>query len=124
MSDAELFYLPMKVIKVTTTELVFEDGTRLYSHHENDCCEGHQLCFEDLTIDDFDGLEFDLTGRAFFRRIPNYGIELIPRLGHSVKIAGHGSNNGYYSSNLILCIESDGNVRTFDITDCQTIVDG
>jgi hypothetical protein len=57
---------------------------------------------------DFEGLEFDLTNDGFFNRIPDYGIELIPIHGHSVKIAGHGYNNGYYSDQLDMIIEKDG----------------
>lgn len=123
MSDnINLFYLPMKVVKVDATGLEFEDGTKLYSQHERDCCESHELYFQDLTIDDFDGLEFDLTDSAFFRVIPDYGIELMPKQGHSVKIAGHGSNNGYYSTNLTLVVDSgNGYIRTFNITECQDI---
>jgi hypothetical protein len=52
------------------------------------------------------------------KKIEDYGIELIPVHGWSVKIPGYGSNNGYYSTNLSLVL-SDG--REFDITECQEI---
>ena len=89
---------------------------KLYSQHEQDCCEHHYLNLSDLTIEDFEGLEFDLTNDDFFKRIPCYGIELIPIKGHSVKTAGHGSNNGYYSENLRLVIIKEGiEIKNYDI---------
>ena len=99
-----------------------KNGVKLYSFHEGDCCESHELYLEDLTLDEFNGLEFDLTNDNFFKRIPDYGIELIPIYGHSVKIAGHGYNNGFYSDQLELVIEKDGDIiKRYDITECQTI---
>jgi hypothetical protein len=88
----------LKVIKVESESIIFENGFKLFSNHDADCCETHYLKFEDLTLSDFEGLEFDLSGDDFFKRIEGYGIELIPIHGHSVRIPGYASNNGYYSS--------------------------
>ncbi len=112
----------MKVKQVTTYEIIFEDGSRLHSDHCQDCCERHWLAFEHIKLEDFDGLEFDLTGDSFFKRIPDYGIELVPIHGYSVRIPGYGSNNGYYSSELTLVlVDSKGERKFFDISDCQVI---
>ena len=114
----------VKVIKVESDKLTFEDGVELYSEHDADCCETHFLSFEDLSIDDFDGLEFNFASDRFFKGIDEYGIELTPIKGHSVKIPGYGYNNGYYSSNLTLVIRtSEGFLKQFDISDCQDIKD-
>lgn len=112
-----------KLIEINDDFLLFEDGTKLYSDHEQDCCEHHWLSFKDLSDLDFEGLEFDFSGDNFFNRIDGYGIELIPTQGHSVKIAGYGSNNGYYSSNLTLVVEKEGQRKEFDVTECQEISD-
>jgi len=112
-----------QVIKVDRTGITFNDGVRLYSDHSQACCEHHELTFSDLSLDDFEGLEFDLSGDAFFKRIPDFGIELIPVHGHSVRIPGHGYNNGYYGTNLALRLKGPGWSRTYDITDCQVIKD-
>lgn len=112
-----------KLIKIESGFLLFDDGTKLYSDHQRDCCEHHWLSFDDLTPLDFEGLEFDFGSETFFKRIDGYGIELIPLFGHSVKIPGYGSNNGYYSSNLTLVIEKDGDLKEFDITECQDWTD-
>lgn len=112
----------IKVIKVDAESIEFENGTKLYSDHQQDCCESHYLSFGDVTIDDFKGLEFDLTGEDFFKRIEDYGIELIPVVGYSIKIPGYGYNNGYYSSKLDLVLTDDKDFkRVFNISDCQVI---
>lgn len=115
----------LKVVKIEAELIGFNDGTVLYSNHESDCCEHHWLSTEDLRLDDFDGLRFDLSTDDFFKRIPDYGIELIPTNGHSVKIPGYGSNNGYYSDNLSLIVENKETEvrRTYDITECQVAND-
>ena len=110
----------VKVVKVDSEGIEFDNGMRLYSFHDQDCCEHHYLSFDNLTIEDFNGLEFDITNDEFFERIEDYGIALNPTNGHPVRIAGYGSNNGYYSSNLELIIADGRNIyKQFDITECQ-----
>lgn len=113
----------LKVVKIQYDTLVFDDGTKLSSHHEQNCCESHYLSFDDLDIKDFEGLEFDLTKDDFFSRISGYGISLRPIKGHPVRVAGYGSNNGYYSSDISLLItNSDGEtIKSYDVTECQDI---
>jgi len=112
----------LKVVKIENDEIYFENGVRLFADHDQDCCENHYLSMDDLTMDDFAGLEFDLTNDNFFKRIEDYGIELVPINGHSVKIPGYGSNNGYYSSNLDLVL-TDGKdfKKNYDISECQDV---
>ena len=113
----------LKVVKVNDEGLEFDNGVKLYSYHSQDCCENHELYFRDLTLAEFEGLEFDLTNDGFFKRVPGYGIELIPIHGFSVRIAGHGSNNGYYSDSLDLIIsDGKGFEKTFGISDCQIVI--
>lgn len=113
----------LKVVKIDSASIEFENGIMLNSEHDSDCCESHYLSFEDLKLDDFDGLEFDLTGEAFFKRIEDYGIELVPIKGFTVKVPGYGYNNGYYSSELTLCLTGKDFSKEFDITECQVIED-
>lgn len=111
----------LKVVKVSRLELLFDDGTKLTSDHEQTCCEQHYLDFSDLDISDFEGLEFNLTNDDFFNRIEDYGIELKPIKGHSVKVNGYGNNNGYYGSNIDLII-ADANgktIKSYDVSECQ-----
>lgn len=111
----------VKEVSKKDERIIFEDGTLLYSHHEQDCCENHWLDFEHIATEDFEGLEFDLSNDGFFERIEGYGIALLPKNGHPVRIAGYGSNNGYYSTELTLVIEKGSDVRRYDITECQEI---
>jgi hypothetical protein len=112
----------LKVIKVNSDSLEFDNGILLYSEHVQDCCESHYLSFSDLTISDFDGLIFDLSNDDFLEKIPDYGIGLKPVNGFSVKIPGYGSNNGYYSTNLTLILTDNKDFnKFFDIRDCQNI---
>lgn len=107
-----------KVVEVKDEYIKFDNGITIFSEHEQDCCEHHYIDFSYVNLDDFDGLEFDLSDDKFFNRVDGYGLELIPVSGWGVRIPGYGSNNGYYSSNLSLSL-SDG--RHFDISDCQVI---
>jgi len=112
----------LKVVEVNSESLKFDNGMVLFSDHQQDCCENHYLSLVDLTIDDFDGLEFDLSNDDFFERIDDFGIALKPTNGHPVRIPGYGSNNGYYSSNLDLVIsntDGQGIYKSYDITECQ-----
>ena len=113
------------VIKITEDELTFSDGSTLYSYHEQDCCESHYLDFSDLTLEDFKGLEFDISEDNFFRKVEGYGIELLPLAGWPIRVPGYGYNNGYYSTDLTLILSDNlrGNPTTkrFDISECQTI---
>ena len=114
----------MKVVSVDNETIGFEDGTKLWSYHEQDCCESHWLDFEHLQLSDFEGLEFDLSNDNFFEKIEGYGIALLPVNGHPVRIAGYGSNNGYYTTNLTLVLQKGrATTREYDITECQVISD-
>jgi hypothetical protein len=112
-----------KVINVDQYGLTFDDGTKLSSTHSQDCCESHSLTFDDLTLNDFETLEFDLSNDNFFKKVPEYGIELIPITGYSVKIPGHGYNNGYYGTNidLVLTDKDEHIIKTYDVSECQII---
>jgi len=111
-----------KVTKIYSDGVEFDNGMQLYSDHEPDCCETHYLDFEDLTLADFEGLEFDLTSRDFFERVDGYGIALKPLAGHPIRVPGYGYNNGYYSSQLDLVLtDGKGFSVIFDISECQDI---
>jgi len=110
-----------KVIRIGDG-IVFDNGMSLIDYHETDCCESHYLDTNELDIREFDGLEFDLSNDNFFERIDGYGIALLPINGHPIRIAGHGSNNGYYSSQLDLHLVCKGEIiKSFDISECQNI---
>jgi len=111
-------------VKYINDGIMFDNGIFLSSDHTSDCCESHYLDFTHITIDEFEGLEFDLTQDDFFERIDDYGIALKPLNGHPVRIPGYGYNNGYYSSHLDLVLSDwKGFKKVFDISKCQDITD-
>lgn len=108
------------VVSVNKTHITFDNGMTLFSDHVQDCCEQHFLDFEHLTLEDFAGLAFDLSGNDFFERVEGYGIRLRPLNGHPVSIPGYGFNNGYYSQNLTLVLQDrHGARRVYKIDECQ-----
>ena len=112
--------MTVTVTAISNETLHFSDGSEIYSDHESECCEHHYLDTSDLTLDEFKGLEFDLTSDTFFERVPDYGIRLLPLNGHPISIPGYGENNGYYSTSLALVVESPGKPkRIYSITECQ-----
>lgn len=114
----------LKVVSIDDESIEFENGIELSSNHDTDCCESHYLSLEDLSMEDFEGLEFDLSNDNFFQRIEDYGIVLIPVNGHSICIPGYGYNNGYYSADLELILTDHKNFnKYYDITECQVIDD-
>ena len=110
-----------KVDEIDGDTIIFSNGAKLSSYHEPDCCEEHYLDMNHITLEDFEGLEFDLTKENFFNRIEGYGIELTPIKGYPVKIPGYGYNNGYYSNKLDLVLSNPvtGDREIYDITECQ-----
>lgn len=113
-----------KVVKIDSYSITFSNGLVLSALHdmkqeiEHCDCETHYLGFGDLDLDDFKNLEFDLSGDTFFNRIRNYGIELIPIRGHSVKVAGYGCIDAWYTDGLVLVLSGGNFVKKFDITEC------
>jgi hypothetical protein len=111
----------LKVVSVGSERIQFNGDISLYSEHDQDCCESHYLHIADLSLEDFEGLEFDLSDDLFFKRVEGFGIELIPTNGHPIRIPGYGYNNGYYSSDLDLVIAGRDFKRIYNITTCQEI---
>jgi len=112
----------VKVVNVGDYGITFDNGLTLSSDHSQECCETHELYFKDLSLEDFVGLEFDLSNDNFFKRVDGYGIELLPITGWPVRVAGHGDNNGYYSSQLDLILTNGKDfTKIFDISKCQDI---
>jgi hypothetical protein len=111
-----------KIVKIECDTVYFDTGERLYSDHDQCCCEHHYLEFDAIADQNWQGLDFDLSGDSFFERVEDFGIRLIPVNGHPLPVPGYGRNNGYYSSNLSLVLrDEEGRERTFDVSECQEI---
>lgn len=118
-----------KLIEIQNDLLRFESLDRteiaeIFSDHFQECREEHYLDFAPLSIEDFEGLIFDLHSDNFFERVEDYGIRLVSIDNQRISIAGYAYNNGYYSDKLTLVIrikKHNGEVITkeYDITSCQ-----
>ena len=47
-----------RVVQVDYYEIRFDNGYVLSSDHDQDCCESHYLSFGDLSLEDFDRMDF------------------------------------------------------------------
>lgn len=71
----------MKVVKISPRSILFEGGFQLTCVHERECCEQHYLDFDQISLLDFEGLDFDIFSCNFIRKIPGYGIGLCDNNG-------------------------------------------
>lgn len=114
------------ITKISRDVIHLSDGSKIYSYHQQDCCENHYLDFSNEVNDGKDsdllGMELDLSG-IFFNKVPNYGIEFVSSDKRKfVRIPGYGSNNGYYGTDLTLVLEkNDGSKVGWNISECQLI---
>ena len=109
----------LKVVKLESNYIIFNNGITLSCSHETDCVEPHYLWFNDLTLEDFEDLEFDLSNDNFFKRVQGYGIELIPIKGFPIRVPVY-MDSLYYSDELTLVLsDSLGFIRNYSIVDCE-----
>ena len=99
----------------------FSDGSHLFSHHQEDCCEYHYADFNYVSLEDFEGMLFDTSSLDFIIPVPEYGFRMKAVCGQEVSVPCYGENNGYYSTNLTLVLSKDGKQQHLDISDCQEI---
>lgn len=112
----------VSVVSVLPEEgIKFSDGSHLFSHHQEDCCENHYADFNYVSLNDFEGLLFDVSSLDFIIPIEGYGFRMKAVCEQEVSIPCYGENNGYYSTNLTLVLSKDGKQQHLDISDCQEI---
>lgn len=101
----------MKCIEIISEKLIFSDGTVIYSHHDQDCCEEVYADFtalEDTTFKDEDFSEIVI------EEVKTSGIRI-----NGYFVPCYDIQNGYYSNNLKLIIEKpNGEGIKLDITGC------
>ena len=116
----------LKVVNVEDKMLEFDNGMMLLSYPYQSCCEQLYLSYSDLSLDDFLGLEFDLSNDGFFERVYDYGIKLKSKCGHCINIPVRGLNNFCFSSHLNLVVSSpidNGEYAIYDIFVCEDWID-
>jgi hypothetical protein len=102
----------LRIASLDDDEIVFDNGVKFYTDHEQDCCERVWADFKSL----------ETTAAMSYNFPTNPKIELVPDAG--IKIEGffipcYDAQNGYYSSNLTLYM----NGHEVDISDATKFVD-
>lgn len=126
----------LKIVSSTGwTDLTLENDdyiVELDDHHPQSCCESHYIewnYWEQVTPEMVFTIDTD-NYDTFIERIYGYGLKFLPNpgTGYPISVPGYGSNNGYYSDEIILNIKViDKNKNTvvhkeeIDITECQKV---
>lgn len=109
-----------KVTFVDDEGIHFDEGTKLYCAYNCSQNHYHYLDFSNLTLEDFSGLEFDLSSKNFLEKVKGYGIALNPLVGFPIRIPGYASiDSGQYSDELEVVLEGESFHKVVDITECR-----
>lgn len=111
----------MKIKEIGEEYVIFDNGTKMQSIHESDCCEWHWAAFDTLetyninpktgqTISILD-LDFPEKIQDNIQLIEGEGFNLIASDGSKYFIPCYASNNGYYSDNLQLIITKNKGMK-------------
>ena len=130
----------LEILEVTEDSILFctEDGKNFFhlkSRHEVDFWEECYLSFEDVlncNVSTVTGKPLDIYRQRFdfsegipFKMVSGQGILLMDTEGNKFLINGYNVNNGYYSCNLSVVFQKDGeDIYAEDISSCQNDVAG
>lgn len=100
----------MKIVSINTTEILFDNGKKLTSEHDQDCCELVFADFENMQVmgereknyvnaDELDFFENILDSVV---PIEDLGFYLVTKQGICLLVSCYNIQNGYYSDELIL----------------------
>ncbi len=124
----------MKIEKIVDGIVLFDNGTRMFSEHESECCEHHWAEFSQLNLYNLNpktGDVISITDLDFPERIEDNiqliegeGFNLVASDGSKYFVPCYGENNGYYSTNLELVIDKKVPLKVkimIDLRDYQKI---
>lgn len=113
------FETPVTIQAIEEEGILFSDGTRLFTDHEQDCCEQVYADWKYLMPSDVEGLK-EITGLEVFV-VENAGIRLSfshpNTLSHPIFVPCYNIQNGYYSSDLSLCFGSKESYAVVDVSE-------
>lgn len=100
----------MKIVSINATEILFDNGKKLISEHDQDCCELVFADFENIQVmgvreknyvnaDELDFFENILDSVV---PIEDLGFYLVTKQGICLLVSCYNIQNGYYSDKLIL----------------------
>jgi hypothetical protein len=101
-------------IKEIDDEILFDNGHRIYYHHDQDCCENVYADFKvlnDYNLSTKTGKTINIKDIDFpddidknIEYIEEMGFNIISKIGEKFFIPCYNSQNGYYGSDLELII--------------------
>ena len=100
----------MKIKKITDENILFDDGTKIISEHNQDCCENVYADFKQLKDTDILSKDFK---KIEIEGVKDSGIRL-----NGYFIPCYNEQNGYYGSDLEIIIKyPNGDKLTKDISE-------
>lgn len=89
----------MKIARLDSCELVFDNGSRISSHWEQDCCERNYADFEYLK-DDKVCMNTDFKEPLVFQKVDGYGFRFGNKPSKMFYVPCYSEQNGYYTSEV------------------------
>lgn len=87
----------MKIVKVTDSEIVFDNGSEITFSHVQDCCEHNYASFKQL---EERALEVEFDENLIFEETDGYGFRFGSKETEMFFIPCYSEQNGYYSSDI------------------------
>ena len=87
----------MKIVKVTDSEIVFDNGSEITFSHLQDCCEHNYASFKQL---EERALEVEFDENLIFEETDGYGFRFGSKETEMFFIPCYSEQNGYYSSDI------------------------
>lgn len=115
-----------RIINLSGDTIKFDDGHTIYTKHDQDCGEIHEIDTSGIDLSEVKDMEFDLSlpFDKLVEKVESYGIRLKSINSHPLNIPAYGYNNGYYSTDIDLILNKDGvTIWSVDISECQNITD-
>ena len=87
----------MKIVKVTDSEIVFDNGSEITFSHVQDCCEYNYAAFKQI---EERALEIEFDEKLIFEAVEGYGFRFGSEGTEMFFIPCYSDQNGYYSSDI------------------------
>lgn len=115
----------MKIKEICDEKILFDNGNRLVSYHDQDCCEEVYADFsvlEEYNVSTKTGrkiwikeIDFEENLRTLIEGVKGVGFNMISKKGEKFFVPCYNSQNGFYSSDLELRLYKK-ECETLDIT--------
>ena len=117
----------MKIVKIDSIGIEFDNGAKLTHFHYQDCCENVYADWKNIQVLTKIGrnsisteeLDFDENLTEHILGLKGVGFVLEDKNGIQLFVSCYNQQNGYYSSDLELIYTDSNHITTeIDITEC------